>query len=181
MNLTNIQNIDFEQVRNFYLQDHGSKNDPWELKQLEKANEKFGNWVYAEIPPKEIVKIVAPHYKVGGEIINPNTGAFLESTYENFIARLNHFKKYNPQFYQRFSIQKAIAPLKNLTLFLSQEPLFVGASYEGLTRFKGHITHLDGFHRLMGLIALIDDGNIIKFPIKTCIAKYPRQARPTLS
>ena len=173
MGLLNVKQVDFEFVNKIYLQDHGIKNDGWEKQNLKTAHDKFGNWIYAEIPDKEIGNIVLPHYKHGGIEITPAQGGLLKDVYQNFRENQDFFKKGNSQFCERVEFQKKrILEGDIKSIFLSQEPLLSGLSYEGLKEFKGQITHLDGFHRLIALMDLIDEKKNDTKVIPSYIAVY---------
>ncbi len=154
MKLLNIIEIPFEKVLETYEKENGKKNDQWEINNLEKANKKFGSWINCKIPILEIREVVMPHYKYGGSAVIPAEGALLSEAYEFFNNNRKRFEIENSQFCKRVEIQKnIISKSKRVkTLYLSQEPLFIGLSYSGLTKFKGKITHLDGFHRLIALM-----------------------------
>ncbi len=153
MNLIDIIETSFENVMQQYIEDNGSKNDCWEVRNLERANDKFGKWIMAKIKSSEIGEIVLPYYSYGGIPITPKEGAFLSDAYDNFKKNKERFRLGNKQFCDRIDAQKRLISLSGIrSIFLSQEPLFIGDSYSGLEKYKNKITHLDGFHRLMALM-----------------------------
>lgn len=156
MKLRDIKKTDFESVLERYLKENWEGNNHWEIQNLKRANEKFGSWIEAKIAREEVGKIVVPYYKYGGAAITPEGGALLMDSYKNFNANREYYERENQQFCQRIENQKKIISKTNhvKTLYLSQEPLFTGLSYAGLKKFKGQITHLDGFHRLMAFMEL---------------------------
>lgn len=168
MKLVNIIPISFDEVLNIYLEQNGSKKDSWEIENLERADRKFGRWIFAEIPSTEIGKIVMPHYAFGGAHVVPETGAFLNDAYRNFSAERDYFSRNNPQFCERVETQKRIIADSGEVkrIYLSEEPLFTGNSYSGLQRFSGRITHLDGFHRLFALM----DSKVRPDFVPSCLA-----------
>lgn len=174
MKIEKISEVDFEKVLNNYRKYHGSKNDSWEIRNLLRANKKFSGWIYAQIPTSDIGEIVMPHYKYQGMEIVPEQGAFLENSYEFFKNNEKTIKKENSQFYKRMKYQKQkVLENKIGNFFLSQEPLFIGKSYSGLTKFKGKITHLDGFHRLMAIMDVRNNNlNLCPENIESYIAVY---------
>lgn len=172
MQLENIKKVGFELVKGVYLEEHGFR-DRWELRQLEKADRKFGRWIHATIPVSEIGQIVLPHYKHGGIPVNPLEGNVLEDTYSNFKKNIRMFKEGNPQFCERIKFQERKIQEEGVkSIFLSEEPLFTGDSYSGLKRFKGMITHLDGFHRLMAMMFILDKNKYPSKSIESYIAIY---------
>ncbi len=170
MKFINLKPVTFEEVINLYFKENGQKKDEWECRNLERANEKFDCWVLGHILKEDIREIVMPYYCVGGASIIPETGAFLEDAYTNFNSKRKYFKKNNAQFCDRIKIQKNLIQKlgKVKTIYLSEEPLFLGTSYSKLNNFKGKITHLDGLHRLFALMELKEDPKEI--PI--ALAKY---------
>ena len=171
MEFMDIRPATFEEVLQIYLTENSQKQDEWEYRNLERANEKFDSWIIGNISRKDIGEIVLPHYRVGGVHIIPETGAFLKDAYANFNLKREYFEKSNPQFCERIEIQKKLIKKskKVKTIYLSEEPLFLGTSYSGLHNFKGKITHLDGLHRLFALMELKE-----KAPkeIQITLAKY---------
>ena len=154
MILKNIEEVTFEFVLERYFKENGIKNDMWELRNLERADAKFGSWASAKIPISEIENIVMPYHKYGGAEITPKEGALLSDAYENFTRNRKKLERTNSQFCRRIETQKRLISEtgRGKIIYLSQEPLFFGLSYSGLTNFRGKITHLDGFHRLMALM-----------------------------
>jgi hypothetical protein len=171
MEFTNIKPATFEEVLNIYFMENGQKQDEWECRNLERANEKFDFWVIGNILRTDIGEIVLPHYHVGGAQIISETGAFLEDAYFNFNLKREYFEENNTQFCDRIKIQKEFIQEsgKVKTIYLSEEPLFLGTSYSGLKDFKGKITHLDGLHRLFALMELKEKG---PKEIPITLAKY---------
>ncbi|MCH7850671.1 MAG: hypothetical protein IH845_03450 [Nanoarchaeota archaeon] len=158
MKLENIIPCQFETVLDSYVSENGSKDDPWEIRNLKRAQTKFGSWISTRIPINEIGKIVMPHYKFGGTQIVPYEGRLLIEAYENFKEEEEFFQENNPQFCKRIDFHKqTIKEKSRKKIYLSQEPLFIGESYCGLTSFKGKITHLDGFHRLFAAMDLEEE------------------------
>ena len=150
MKLLNANEIQFDKVLEEYNNFHGSKNDWWELRNLKRANEKFGHWILCEIPSSEIKNVVLGQYQHEGCNVTPKEGSFLFDAHKNFIQNKEYFLKENNQFCKRFEIQKKLISKEGMrTIFLSEKPLFVGTTYSHLHKFKNNITHLDGFHRLM--------------------------------
>ncbi len=170
MELFDAQQVDFERVKEQYLADHGgTEKNKWEIRNLERANTKFRNWIYAHIPYSEIGKIVMPHYRYGGATVIPKEGMILSDAYRTFKENENRLEIENSQFCERVRHQKKRIPEEGVkSIFLSQEPLLIGDSYSGLVKFKKKITHLDGVHRLM---ALMDIGKKPEF-IQSYIAIY---------
>jgi hypothetical protein len=156
MEFKDIRPATFEEILQIYFTENGQKQDEWEYRNLERANEKFDSWIIGNISRKDIGEIVMPHYRVGGAHIIPETGAFLIDAYTNFNLKKKYFEKNNTQFCERIEIQKKFIQEsgKVKTIYLSQEPLFLGTSYSGLNNFKDKITHLDGLHRLFALMEL---------------------------
>ena len=156
MEFINIKPATFEEILHIYLTENSQKQDEWEYRNLKRANEKFDSWVMGNISRVDIGEIVMPHYGVGGAHIIPETGAFLKDAYTNFNLKREYFKKNNAQFCNRIEIQKKIIQKfgRVKTIYLSEEPLFLGTSYSGLNNFKGKITHLDGLHKLFALMEL---------------------------
>ncbi|MBT4376087.1 hypothetical protein HOD29_01810 [archaeon] len=144
--------MDFREVKEKYLEENGFKKDSWELRNLHRANEKFGRWFLGNIPFEEIGNIALPHYKFGAEVIPPQ-GAFLKDAYANFEKEKEFYKKFNRQFYDRIESQVKFLKESNSVkvFYLSEEPLFMGSSYKDMEPFKNKITHLDGLHRLFAL------------------------------
>jgi hypothetical protein len=174
MNVSDTTPIDFASVMNVYKQYHGSKNDWWEVRNLERANEKFGLWMKARISISDVGGLVLPQYQHEGVNITPADGSLLEDAYTNFKSRYDYFLEGNSQFCERVNTQKMIILSEGFKpIFLSQEPLFVGTSYSGLHKFKGMLTHLDGFHRLMALRDLIEEKKNLPTHIDCYIAIYP--------
>ena len=173
MILKDVSEVDFESVKRIYVEDN-AKEDVWELKQLQKAQDKFGRWIHANIPISEIGQIVLPHYRYGGIPVNPLEGNILKDTYWNFKENYKIFEEGNSQFCERIRFQeKRILEEEVKSIFLSEEPLFIGDSYSGLKKFKGMITHLDGFHRLVAIMSLIEKNRFSPKSIESYIAIYP--------
>jgi hypothetical protein len=156
MEFVNVMPATFEEILGFYHSENGSKQDEWEVENLQRADEKFGSWVIGDIPSSDIGEIVMPHYRIGGAHIISESGAFLNDAHKSFSAKRNYFSRNNPQFCKRVKTQKRIIGNsgKVKRIYLSEEPLFLGASYSGLRSFRGKVTHLDGLHRLFALMDL---------------------------
>ncbi len=170
MRVFDIQEVGFESVMRQYRKDNGAKNDWWEERNLKRANEKFGKWIKAKIPVQYIGELIMPHYDHGGAPITPEEGAPLSVAYGIFEDNRNKFEKENPQFCERFESQKDVILKQGVKpVYLSQEPLLVGTSYSKLVQYKNHLTHLDGFHRLMALMGLNQKPQYIE----CFIAVYP--------
>ena len=170
MRLENVRQSTFEDAKQAYLTEHGPKRDGWELRNLKRANQKFGSWISANIPISEAGNIVMPHYDYGGTVVIPKQGLILSEAYKLITQERERIEQGNPQFYERIRSQKEnIARTEIGTVFLSEEPLFLGTTYGGLTQFKGKITHLDGLHRLIALMNL----NVKPEFISSYIAVYP--------
>jgi len=171
MHLLNINELSFDEVLEEYSVFHGSKKDWWEVRNLKRANEKFGSWISCEIPSSEIGKIVLGQYKHEGCNITPEEGSYLIDAHKNFVKNKEYFLTENNQFCNRFEIQKILILKEGMrTIFLSERPLFVGTTYSGLSKFKDDITHLDGFHRLMAFQDLYVDKKTSIESIKCFIA-----------
>lgn len=171
MDFRNVRSSSFYEVLDHYFKENGYKKDDWEVRNLRRAQEKFGRWIYAEIPREDVGEIVMPHYSVGGAEVIPFEGAFLKEAYKLFSKRRDFFRNENLQFVERLEAQKRVL-LESGTMraiYLSEEPLLVGGSYSGLGGFKGKLTHLDGLHRLF---ALMDSSNFYMDAVKSYIAVY---------
>lgn len=170
MILENIKQVNFEIVKEIYLAKHGLKRDGWELRNLKRANQKFGSWISTDIPISEIGNIVMPHHNHGGITVIPKKGALLSEAYKLITQERKRIEQGNSQFYKRIKAQKKnILANGSGTIFLSEEPLLIGTTYAGLTQFKGQITHLDGLHRLIALMDL----DIKQEFVPSYIAIYP--------
>ena len=171
MEFINIRPATFEEILQIYFIENNQKQDGWECRNLKRANEKFDSWIMGNIPREDIGEIVLPHYRVGGAHIIPETGAFLIDAYTNFNLKRKYFEKNNSQFCERIETQKKLIQKsgKVKTIYLSEEPLFLGTSYSGLSNFRGKITHLDGLHRLFALMELKEKG---PKEIPITLAKY---------
>lgn len=161
MELENIKRATFREILKIYTEENGEKQDDWEIRNLERANEKFGSWIVGNLNSKDVGEIVMPHYRFGGAEIVPEGGDFLHDAYQRFSSRREYFERENSQFCRRLETQKKIIldEEKVKRIYLSEEPLFTGASYSGLERFKGKTTHLDGLHRLFALMDIMDIKN----------------------
>ncbi len=155
MRLVNTIEVSFEEVMRRYMNDFGSKNNLWETENLQNANNKFGRWLHTQIPIEDIGEIIMPFHNRGGAAITPECGTTLEEAYRNFKANRQMFEVQNPTFCKNFEFHKSDIMKNGMKpVYLSQEPLLTGPSYSKLTAYKGRITHLDGFHRLMALMDL---------------------------
>jgi hypothetical protein len=156
MRLFGGMDVGFDEVIQSYEKDFGPNNN-WEIENLKSADRKFGSWICGRIPSEDIGEIVLPFHNRGGMAITPETGTTLEDAFWNFKAKRPIFEIGNPRFCNNFEWHKADI-IKNgmKAVYLSQEPLFTGPSYEKLTAYKGKITHLDGLHRLMAFMDLPD-------------------------
>lgn len=150
MKLLNIKPVSYKIVLEIYKKNHGIKNDWWEERNLQRANDIFKNWIYCQIPASEIGNVVLGQYQHKGCNVTPKEGALLKDAHENFIKNKDYFLKNNSQFCERFEKQKELISKEGIRIiFLSEKPIFMGTTYSNLEKYKENITHLDGFHRLM--------------------------------
>lgn len=159
MEFIDVRPVTFLELTSTYLEDHGGTyRNEWELRNLGRANEQFGNWINAQISVSEIGEIIMPyhpHIRNGRtEIVVPQKGAPLSEVYNFLRDNEDEFKRENPHCYGRIIAQRdRLLSEKAKSIFLSEEPLHLDEGcYSGLTGFRGKITHLDGFHRFMGLM-----------------------------
>jgi hypothetical protein len=159
--LINAKKVSFETVLNRYYLDHALKDEAWEIYNLKRANKKFGSWVQAIIAVEDIGGIVLP-YHVGAcdqysdlpqkILLVPPSGLTLDRAYIRFKRIRRRYRRLAPVCYERIMRAKQLVSQDPGLFFFSQEPILIGSTYQGLTRFRGQLTHLDGLHRLMALM-----------------------------
>lgn len=170
MKLFDVSHLNFKEVINQYRKDHSEKEDTWEERNIKRANRKFRSWIKAKVPILEIKHIVMPHYNFEGENITPKEGILLKDAYEIYKSNKLHLEENKSLVFLRIKKQKTLIKNNGVkSIFLSQEPLFIGLSYSGLIKYKNQITHLDGFHRLMALMDMEKKPDFIE----CYIAVYP--------
>ncbi len=161
--LINAKNMSFETVLDRYYLDHEIKDKAWEIQNLRRADKKFGKWVQAKIAIEDIGGIVMP-YHVGScdqhsdlpqqILLVPPSGLTLDYAHSRFKRIRRQYRRLAPVCYERIMRAKQRASMNLGSFFFSQEPILVGSTYQGLTGFRGQLTHLDGLHRLMALMEI---------------------------
>ncbi len=163
MKILNAQPVNFDEVMQRYQSDHGSKKDKWELRNLQRANNKFNYWMYCEIPCDDIGHIIMPHHRARGceglniimrdFVVVPREGMSLAQTCERIREKQEEYKQKAPMCYRKiYALRRIIENGKLGSIFLSEEPLSVGSSYRNITFENNNLYHLDGFHRLLALM-----------------------------
>lgn len=157
-----VESVGFEEVLTCYLADSRRSDDSWTIANLERANKAFGAWVHGRIPISEIQGIVLP-FHVGGcdrhsdlpqkiHLVPPG-GLTVWQAHQRLNGMRAKYQRLAPHCYRRISSATELAAGDPGPFLFSHEPLLVGSTYRGLTAFHGRMTHLDGLHRLLGLMA----------------------------
>ena len=159
--LISAQRVSFETVLDRYYLEHALKGKDWGIDNLKRANKKFGKWVQATIAIEDIDGIVLP-YHVGScdqhsdlpqkILLIPASGLTLDDAHARFERIRKRYRRLAPVCYERIMRAKQRVKMDLGSFFFSQEPILIGSTYQGLTRFRGQMTHLDGLHRLMALM-----------------------------
>jgi len=150
----------FELVMHQFQQASGARPS-WTIRNLERANQTFGGWIRGRIPIEEIPAIVLP-FHVGrcdrnSELpqkihLVPPSGLTVGEAHARLSAMRETYRRLAPYCSARITRASEQALSAPGTFFLSAGPLLTGSTYRGLTAFQGRMTHLDGLHRLLGLM-----------------------------
>lgn len=150
----------FDVVVDRFLAAPGSRSS-WTLRNLERANRAFGRWLHGRIPVEEIPAIVLP-FHVGGCDRNsdlpqqvhlvPPSGLVVGDAHTRLTEIRGTYRRLAPHCHGRIARGRELAANDPGTFFFSAGPLLMGSTYRGLTAFQGRLTHVDGLHRLLGLM-----------------------------
>lgn len=158
--LGEAQAASFDEVANRFLGASGLRTS-WTFRNLERANRVFGGWIHGRIPVQEIAAIVLPFHVGGCDRISdlpqkihlvPPAGLTVGDAHARLSVMRETYRHLAPYCYARIIRSSELAPSDLGTFFFSAEPLLTGSTYRGLTAFRGRMTHLDGLHRLLGLM-----------------------------
>lgn len=155
-----VRATSFEVAMSRFLETSGSRPS-WTIRNLERANQTFGGWIRGRIPIEEIPAIVLPFHVGGCERhsdlpqnihLVPPSGLTVGDAHARLSAMRETYRRLAPYCSGRITRASEQALSAPGTFFLSAGPLLAGSTYRGLTAFQGRMTHLDGLHRLLGLM-----------------------------
>lgn len=156
MNLINPKPTTFKVVLNTFKKEHNilTGSNPYALLSLNKTNKNFKNWIEAELPKETLLKVLLPHHIHGKKehilnLLNLTKKLINKegATVEEAFKKLNTSKRYKCH--------------KTIKYLLKQEPKHVFLSdgkpndlpdYKNMKLRKGHLVHIDGFHRLLAAL-----------------------------
>lgn len=158
--LVGAQEASFDVVMDRFLAASGLRAS-WTIRNLERADHAFDGWIHGWIPFEEIPAIVLP-FHVGGCDRNsdlpqrihlvPPSGLTVADAHARLDAMREAYRRLAPYCSARITRASEQASSDPGTFFFSAGPLLTGSTYRGLTAFRGRMTHLDGLHRLLGLM-----------------------------
>jgi len=153
--------VSFETVLTRSRLDSGPRDDAWTIENLKRADTAFGQWTRARIAIHDVGRIVLP-FHVGGCDRNsslpqkihlvPPSGLTVGEAHDRLAKIRNRYRHLAPHCYRRIVLASRVAARDLGSFLFTQEPMLVGSTYRGLAAFHGRLTHLDGLHRLLGLM-----------------------------
>ena len=147
-----MERVIFELLIEEFSLAHGAGYEPnrGALIGLNKANEKFGNWVRRELELAEVLEVILPYHAHWGDpdkdavLLVPPEGITLQEAVDR-LKTLQDFEATNPTCWQSMQLSADTES----PVYLSIEPIDNDDYRMQPSRSEPHLYHIDGLHRLV--------------------------------
>jgi hypothetical protein len=166
MLISDFEQIEFDSVMEYYYK-HSSSGSEWEKDNLTNANREFGAWIRTKLPPVSIREVVMPFHTASAcgdrksdYIVVPPEGMRAGDLCDRIQANWAEYEKKAPKCFRKVKeMHDKLSLVDSHFFFFSGggPPQPEEESYRSITGFPNALFHIDGLHRVIGMLTMDDD------------------------
>lgn len=165
MQISDFKQIEFDAVMEYYYK-YAHSGSKWAINNLANANKEFGAWIHTTLPPASIREVVMPFHtaRACGDrhsdyIVVPLEGMRAGDLCDRIQANWAEYESKAPKCSRKVKeIRDKLSPDDSCFFFFSGgSPQPEEESYRSITGFPNALFHIDGLHRVMGMLTMDDD------------------------
>jgi len=163
MLISDFKQVEFSSVLEYY-HEHANSGSEWEISNLTNANKLFGAWIRATLSPADIREVVMPYHTASAcgdrrsdYIVIPSEGMRAGDLCDQIQANWAEYENKAPNCFRKVKeIHDKLSVADSHFFFFcgGGPPQPEDDSYRSITSFPNALFHIDGLHRIIGMLTM---------------------------